>query len=87
MEEAESLPVLREEMEEAQSLPVLREEMEEAESLPVLREEMEEAVRSLKAGKSPGADTFPLSCLRVEVRQRQQSGQRYARRYERRRNR
>ena len=43
-----------------------------AESLPVLREE---AVCSLKAGKSPGVGhlTFSLSCLKMEVRQQQQS--------------
>ena len=36
----------------------------EAESLPVLREEVEEAVRSLKAGKSPGVDTVPFELLK-----------------------
>ena len=35
----------------------------ELESLPVLREEVEEAVRSLKAGKSPGADDIPSEFL------------------------
>ena len=44
-----------------------------SESLPVLREEVEEAVRSLKAGKLPGVDNIPLSCLRMEARQQQQS--------------
>ena len=32
---------------------------QEAESLSVLREEVEEAVRSVKAGKSPGVDNIP----------------------------
>ena len=33
-------------------------------SLPVLREEVEEAVRSLKAGKSPGVDSIPSVLLK-----------------------
>ena len=37
---------------------------QEAESLPVLREEVEEAVRSLKAGKSPGVDSIPSVLLK-----------------------
>ena len=36
----------------------------EAESLPVLREEVEEVVRSLKVGKSPGADNIPSKLLK-----------------------
>ena len=32
---------------------------QETESLSVLREEVEEAVRSVKAGKSPGVDNIP----------------------------
>ena len=35
----------------------------QAENLPVLREEVEEAVRSLKAGKSPGVDNIPSELL------------------------
>ena len=64
VKEAESLPVIREEVEEAGSLPVIREEVEEAESLPVIREEVEEAVRSTKAGKSPGVDNFPSESIK-----------------------
>ena len=37
---------------------------QEAESLLVLREEVEEAVRSLKAGKSPGVDNIPSELLK-----------------------
>ena len=37
---------------------------QEAESLPLLREEVEEAVRSLKAGKSPGVDNIPSEWLK-----------------------
>ena len=37
---------------------------QEAESLPVLREEVEKAVRSLKAGKSPGVDNIPSELLK-----------------------
>ena len=37
---------------------------QEAESLPLLREEVEEAVRSLKAGKSPGVDNSPSELLK-----------------------
>ena len=36
---------------------------QEAESLPVLRDEAEEAVRSLKAGMSPGVDNIPSELL------------------------
>ena len=46
---------------------------QEAESLPVLREEAEEVVHSLNAGKSPGVDNIPLSCLKMKARQQQQS--------------
>ena len=35
-----------------------------SESLPVLREAVEEAVRSLKAGKSPGADNIPFELFK-----------------------
>ena len=45
---------------------------QEAESLPLLREEVEEAVRSLKAGKSPGVDNISSELLRMEARQQQQ---------------
>ena len=37
---------------------------QEAESLTVLTEEVEEAVRSLKAGKSPGVNNIPSELLR-----------------------
>ena len=37
--------------------------IQEAESLPVLSEEVEEAVRSLKAGESPGVDNIPSEPL------------------------
>ena len=47
---------------------------QEAESLPVLRAEVKEAVRSLKAGKSPGVDNIPSELLKNggEARQQQQ---------------
>ena len=38
---------------------------QELESLPVLREEVEEAVRSLKAGKSPGVHNIPSELLKI----------------------
>ena len=39
---------------------------QEAESLPVLRGEVEEAVRSRRAGKSPGVDNVPSQLLKNE---------------------
>ena len=48
---------------------------QQAESLPVPREEVEEAVCNPRAGKLQECTTFPVSYLRMEVRQQQQSQQ------------
>ena len=54
---------------------------QEAGRLPVPKQEVEEAVSSPSAGKCLQEwTTFPLSCLRMEAKQQQQSCQQYARR-------
>ena len=47
-----------------QTLAYSRATRHQAENLPVLREEVEEAVRSLKAGKSPGVGKIPSELLK-----------------------